>query len=246
MYGHFVLVDHDVLSYENVCRHQCGIPYVGMYKVDAVASKITEINPIAQIETFQDILENLSKTDFEKINSHKIDLIIGSADNRQADLYANRISKLLDIPFVSIGFWERAFAGEIFYSIPNETPCYYCTFGNLEGQFDKRKSKNRRFYSFENDTSKINFEPGITLDINFISTIGLKIILDLINKNDTNYRYKVLNYLTNFTLICNHKDEKTGGNLTNLFDHPLQITNSIKTNIREDCPHCKLKGKFYE
>lgn len=244
--GNFVLIDNDILSYGNICRHQCGITEVGMYKVDAVTNKIMAINPTVNIETFQTILQNLSKEDFEVINKQKIDLIVGTADNREADLYANKISQLLDIPFVSVGFWERAFAGEIFFSIPGESPCYYCVFGEYSQSFDYRVSENRQVYSFESDISKINFEPGISLDINYITNVGLKVILDLLNKDDEKYRYKVLNYLTNYTLVCNNNDEQLDGDQAKLFTHPLQITSSIGIKKMDGCPHCKLKGGFYK
>lgn len=53
-----------------------------------------------------------------KINYHSFckkdqTVLIGCADNRSADVYANSISVMYGIPFLSIGFWERAFAGEI-------------------------------------------------------------------------------------------------------------------------------------
>ena len=45
-------------------------------------------------------------------------IFVGCADNRAADVYTNRISIYYTASFISIGFWERAYAGEIFYHIP--------------------------------------------------------------------------------------------------------------------------------
>ena len=42
-------------------------------------------------------------------------IVVGGADNREGDLYANGIAQQVGMPFMSIGCWERAFAGEIFY-----------------------------------------------------------------------------------------------------------------------------------
>ncbi|MCQ1536126.1 ThiF family adenylyltransferase [Methanosarcina sp. KYL-1] len=242
--GNFVLVDSDILAYHNICRHQCGIKDVGKYKVNAVEEAIHNINSSAKIATFKSRIQSLSEDDFKNISEKGIELIIGATDNRESDLYANRISQLLDIPFVSIGFWERAFAGEIFYSLPGLTACYNCVFGE-RNILSNRVSVNRHVYSFEEDEAKIAYEPGISLDINFITIIGLKIIVDLLNRNDSEYVPKVINSLKNFTLVCNNNDKRMGGELAMIFDHPLQITRSIVTKHRENCDHCKVRGKFY-
>lgn len=74
---------------------------------------------------------------------------------------------------VSIGFWERAFAGEVFYWIPerSELSCYQC-FVNALGDISGRQSVNRRFYTTETDLSKVNFMPGISVDIIFVSSLS--------------------------------------------------------------------------
>lgn len=48
--GRFLLVDEDLLSIENLCRHQCGLADVGRRKVEAVADRIRQINPKALVE----------------------------------------------------------------------------------------------------------------------------------------------------------------------------------------------------
>lgn len=239
--GRFILVDNDILNLHNLCRHQCGIQDVGKFKVDALKERILNINPIAEVETFADIIENLDKVTFDEYCDNRT-VIIGSADNREAGVYLNRIANLYDVPFVSVGFWERAFAGEIFYSIPSESmPCYECALGKTKTDISALVSANRRIYSTQEDLEKINFEPGISIDISFVTLVGVKLILDILNRDNPNFTPRVINYLTQYTLVCNTNDPKIGGEQAEIFAHPLQITNSIKVQFRDTCPPCKYR-----
>jgi len=241
--GKYLLIDNDTIEYHNICRHQCGIKDVGKFKVNAISERILKINPTAIVVAKIGIFEDISESVFnEFIDSDTV--IVGCADNREGDLYANRISLLYNIPFVSIGFWERAFAGEIFYSIPGRTPCYSCVFGNTKKNISTRISTNRRFYTNEDDLALTKFEPGISTDINFITIIGIKLILDLMNLNNQNYIPRLFNTLSQFTLICNTNNPVIGGEQAEIFSYPLQITTSLKVNFSKHCNDCNLlKGK---
>jgi len=238
--GKFLLIDNDTIAYHNICRHQCGINDVGKFKVNAVCERILKINPYAKVFTKVGIIEDVPESVFNDfINSDT--LIVGCADNREGDLYANRISMLYKIPFLSIGFWERAFAGEIFYSIPaNKTPCYSCVFGNSSHDISNRISTNRRFYTNKEDLAQARFEPGISTDINFITTIGIKLILDLLNLKSPNYIPRLLNNLSQFTLICNTNNPCIGGEQAEIFSYPLQVTTSLKVDFFKGCSDCNL------
>jgi len=237
--GFFILVDNDVMAYHNICRHQCGIKDVGKYKVNALKERILDINPSANVSTYPNILENLPKDVFDA-NCSDDTILISCADNREADRYGSEMANIYSIPFVSIGFWERAFAGEIFYFIPTEDmPCYECGVG---GQgLSSKVSTNRRFYTNQEDLQKVNFEPGISIDINFVTTVAIKLIVDIYNKNNPLFTPRVINYLTQFTLVCNTNDVKVGGERAEYFAHPLQITSSIKVRYKNSCPPCKFR-----
>jgi len=237
--GKFLLIDNDIIDYHNICRHQCGVRDVGSYKVSAVEKRILDINPYAKVTTASSIIEDVPKDIFEKFINPET-LIIGCADNRQGDLYANTISNIYQIPFVSIGFWERAFAGEIFYSIPGETPCYECVFGGLQSEFSKRVSTTRRHYTNEPSLENINFEPGISVDIGFITNIGIKLIIDLLNLANSDYTKRLLGEISQFTLVCNTNNKLIGGRDADLFSYPLQVTTSIKIDHHKNCSACQI------
>lgn len=219
--GKYVLVDNDILEYHNLCRHQCSIVEVGEYKVDALKRRILEINPAAEIEAMVSTIEMLDKPVFDNFCKKGQTVLIGCADNRSADVYGNSISVMYGIPFLSIGFWERAFAGEIFYYLPNKgMPCYKCALGD-GNSISQRTSTNRRLYTNEEDLSKVNFEPGISVDINFVTTVGIKLLLDIFNLDNEKYTPRLLPTLTQYTLVCNTNNPKIGGEMAEIFSYPL-------------------------
>lgn len=240
--GRFVLVDNDVMAYHNICRHQCGIYDVGKYKVNAVKERILEINPIATVSTYVGIIERLDKTVFdEHCTSNAI--IVSCADNREADLYASKIANIYNVPFVSIGFWERAFAGEVFYFIPSENmPCYECAIGGGSFASTSRVSSNRRFYTTQENLENVNFEPGIAADIDFVTLVAVKLILDILNRDNPKFTPRVINHLAQFTLVCNTNDPRIGGEMAEIFAYPLQITRSINLKFKNPCPPCKYRS----
>ena len=102
-------------------------------------------------------------------------------------------------------------------------------------------SANRRIYTTQENVEDVNFEPGISIDINFVTLVGIKLILDLFNRDNPNFTPRVINYLTQYTLVCNTNDPKIGGEQAEIFAHPLQITNSIQVQFRNSCPPCRYR-----
>lgn len=219
--GNFMLIDSDIMGYHNICRHQCGMLDVGRYKTDALKERILQINPYANVITYNDIIQRVPLdilTEFCDENT----IFIGGADNREGDQFANSLAIQSHSAFMSIGCWERAYAGEIFYCLPEGMPTYSDLMACV-GEVSGRVNQNHAFYVNETDLEKVSFEPGISADIDFVNVIAVKIALDLLNRDNPNYRPRVINYLTQFTLICN----ACKSDVDPIFTHPLQITHSI-------------------
>lgn len=220
--GRFFLIDMDILSYHNICRHQCGILDVGKYKTTALRERILQINPSAEIHVSHKRIQDVPLAEIEPFCTPD-SIMVGCADNREGDYYAAQmLAKPNGMPFISIGCWERAFAGEIFYCLPEGMPDYedfMATMGDTSG----RVEANTHIYMGEVGS----FEPGISADINFVTTIGVKMILDLLNRDNENYTQRLIDSLTQYTLICNTNNTKIGGEMAEIFSYPLQVTRSI-------------------
>ena len=220
--GRFFLIDMDILSYHNICRHQCGILDVGKFKTTALRERILQINPTAEVHVSHKRIQDVPLAMIEPFCTPDA-VMVGCADNREGDYYAAQIlAKPNGMPFISIGCWERAFAGEIFYCLPEGMPDYedfMASFTETSG----RVEANTHIYMGEVGS----FEPGISADINFVTTIGVKMILDLLNRDNENYTQRLIDSLTQYTLICNTNNPKIGGEMAEIFSYPLQVTRSI-------------------
>lgn len=240
--GNFLLADPDTMEYHNICRHQCGIEDVGDLKVNALSRKLLNINPTVKIKIFDGIIQNIPKEMLDRFCVPGETIFVGCADNRTADVYSNRISIYYGAAFLSIGFWERAFAGEIFYHIPDKNmPCYECALGT-GGNLSARAEANHHVYSNQEHIEGMKFEPGISVDINFITSIGIKLILDILNEGTEGYKPRLLNSLEQYTLVCNTSDPQIGGEMVEIFSYPLQVTTSLKVGFGKQCSgQCKYE-----
>lgn len=224
--GRFLLIDNDILGYHNLCRHQCGLLDVGRYKTEAVRDRILQINPSAKVVAQNCIIQEVPLKVFDEFCDTDT-IVIGGADNRQGDLYANQIAKEVGMPLMSIGCWERAFAGEIFYCLPEGMPDYG-DFMYALGDVSGRVNQNRKFYTNEEELEKATFEPGISVDIDFVTVIATKLAIDILNRNNPNYTKRLLGHLSQYTLVCNTNNPKVGGENAEIFSYPLQVTTSIQ------------------
>lgn len=238
--GNFVLCDTDTLEIHNICRHQCGFDDLGRYKVDAVKDKILNINPNANVTTYRKVIQRVPENELlEHLGRNAI--IIGGGDNRGSADYACKLAIKTDSTFVSTGCWTRAFAGEIFYwASGHELSCYSCALGGLID--DDRPESHSTYFGTDEEKENLSFEPGIAADIDFVTIIAVKMALDLLNRDNQNYTPRVINYLKQYTWVCNTNNQKIGGERAGIFSHPLQITHSLKVNRNVECPFCGEKG----
>lgn len=220
--GRFFLTDMDIMSYHNICRHQCGIADVGKYKTTALRQRILQINPAAEVLVSNRRIQDVPLAEIEPFCTPDA-IMVGCADNREGDYYAaQKLAKPAGMPFIAIGCWERAFAGEIFYCLPQGMPDYEDFMATMT-ESSGRVEANTHIYMGEVGS----FEPGISADINFVTTIGVKMILDLLNRDNPGYTSRLIDSLTQYTLICNTNNPKIGGDMAEIFSFPLQVTRSI-------------------
>ena len=231
--GHFILCDQDTLEYHNLCRHQCGIEDVGDLKVNSVKRKINNINPDAEIICFNGVIENIPKQILDSMCKEYDSIFIGCADTRTADVYANKLAIYYNMSFLSVGFWERAYVGEIFYYLYNKNMSSY-DYAIGGGSLSDRKEANHHVYSNEENINEINFEPGISVDINFVTCIAIKLIIDILNINNLDYIPRLLNELNQYTLVANTNNVKIAGETVEIFSYPLQVTRSLVLRSKEN------------
>ena len=237
--GKFVLCDTDTLEIHNICRHQCGFDDLGRYKVDAVKDKILNINPNAEVITYRSIIQRVPEDELMSLLGRNT-IIIGGGDNRGSADWACKLAIKTDSTFVSTGCWTRAFAGEIFYwASGRNLSCYSCALGGLIDE--DRPESHATYFGSDEEKETLSFEPGIAADIDFVTIIAVKLALDLLNRDNENYTPRVIDYLKQYTWVCNTNNTKIGGPRAAIFPTPLWITNNLTVNKDAGCPFCGNK-----
>ena len=186
--GSFVLFDNDVFAYHNICRHQLDIFDVGKRKVDALKEKILSINPRAEVVTFASRIEDIHQDNLAPYLTEDDSIIIHCSDMRSTGHYANFLSEKYNVPFVSVGCGMRASTGEIFYYFPRlGMPCYACFCGE-DLRLDTANRVTRMFYANE----EAPFSPGIGIDIDYVSIIAVKLVIDILMIGEDGYQLRLL------------------------------------------------------
>lgn len=78
-------------------------------------------------------------------------------------------------------------------------------------------------------------------------TIGIKLIIDILNSTDPAYIPRLLNNLAQYTVVCNTDNPKIGGEMVEIFSYPLQVTTSLVVGYgHEKCKNggiCKYEAE---
>ena len=238
--GRFVLVDTDCMEIHNVCRHQCDLTDVGRYKVDAVADRIYQINPQAQVKKFYMRIQEVRKEKYEEWITPDNAIFIGTCDNRLGDACACDLAYEFGAPFASLGFMTRAWAGEIYTCLPERHEiCYRCAF---KTQIDSSIVEERRnhFYIGEEELQKAHFEPGLDVDLEFGISLFDKVILDILNRNNLNYVPRLYNKMTQY-LIFSGTDDRTFAESfwEKAFPTPIGLRSLCHSDECRRCEHCR-------
>ena len=237
--GRFVLVDTDCMEIHNVCRHQCSLTDVGRYKDDAVAERIVRINPQVQIKKFYQRIQEVRKELYEEWITPKNAIFIGTCDNRLGNACACDLAYEFGAPFASLGFMTRAWAGEIYTCLPERHEiCYRCAF---KTQIDNSIAEERRnhFYIGEEHLQKAHFEPGLDVDLEFGISLFDKVVLDILNRNNPEYKPRVYHKMTQF-VIFSGTDDKTYAEpfWKKAFPTPIALRSLKHSDECRRCEHC--------
>jgi molybdopterin/thiamine biosynthesis adenylyltransferase len=178
--GNFKLIDFDRLETANLSRHVCGISDLGRFKTRAVADLLRQANPLCRVQTFE--FDVLQQADSFAKHVQSADLVISATDSEASKELINRLCWQYKVPSVYGAAYNRAFGGDIVRVIPPETACYHCFHLQLGDVFSEPPEAEKDIdYGSLGDEGKLKGEPGLGLDVGFISLIaaraGLHVLL---------------------------------------------------------------------
>ena len=180
--GRLTLTDPENLDPENIGRHMLTQKDLGRPKVEAMKARLQEINPDCRIAVYA--------TEFERtigisspaqkssgVDFKKFDLLVSCADSYRCQSVINGISLQYKIPAVYPGCWGAATTGEIYFVLPDKTPCYEC--------FNKFRAKveipadPRKYADPDFDDSKVPGQPGLWANILVICGVAFHVIMGI-------------------------------------------------------------------
>ncbi len=121
--GRIGLVDYDVVSYSNLQRQIIhGTSDVGRLKLESAKSRINDINPFVEVDTYEVPLTSDNALEIFK----PYDIIIDGTDNFPTRYLTNDACVLLGKPNVYGSIFRFEGQASVFYA--QEGPCYRCLF----------------------------------------------------------------------------------------------------------------------
>jgi molybdopterin/thiamine biosynthesis adenylyltransferase len=227
--GRFRLVDKDRLSVSNVSRHAAGLRDVGRRKTRVVAELVRDRNPRAEVEEVDADFASLGRRESERL-LEGADLAICTADEKPARLKFAELGVRLGVAHIFSGCWERARAGLAFYWMPGwDGPCYACFLDGWESA--TRRRSGLVDYSSADDAFHLAAQPGLLVDIAFVTLVATKLALQLLCLGRVPpHQLDLVNPDRTLFLVGNRATTEFGG-------LPLEVRFAV-TERRPGCPLC--------
>jgi hypothetical protein len=170
----FTLIDSDQVGPENLSRSVYEYADVGRDKTQALAERITAINPAVRVNGITSSLDGISDSDLTAMIRNS-DLVIAATDDPKAQLRLNHLAWTLGVPAVFGGVYARGRAGDVVFTVPGQEQirCYRCATAN-------RRNGDRGDAGINYGTGQLNAEPALGADISHIVTASVKIAIGLL------------------------------------------------------------------
>lgn len=228
------LVDNSKAGLANIARQQADLQHLDLPKTEALKGMLSRRNPHAKITCITTDIIKAGAEQLSRIFKNK-DLAIITTDSATAnrvptlELIQNRI------PAVYISCYERAASGEIIFYIPDITPCYICTTGFRRKQhIDEKLKKQVMDYSEVDDPSRLMAEPGLAINIDYITNLGMMYAMALLLGPESNHYQTLIEPLlpdSNIIFV------NSGSSPHLMFQLPFEVVyGKIK---RKTCPACQ-------
>jgi molybdopterin/thiamine biosynthesis adenylyltransferase len=125
-----LLWDRDVYEPANSVRHELGVSAFGVWKSDAMLTRLIEANPgcIDRVRAGHSALGSGSPED-ERLFADEIDrcdLVVNATGSEHASHWLNRVCLESGKPCVHASVTDGAWGGEVIRVLPNKSACWLC------------------------------------------------------------------------------------------------------------------------
>ncbi len=167
------LVDKDVVEEANLSRTTYLARDLGLPKVDALARHLREIRPSVEVKAENADLRARGDDEVRAWIAES-DLVLALTDSPAVQARLGFLT-YHSVPAVFAGVYERGIGGEVFFTLPDETPCYDCMVGAVRGAPPRPGRPN-----YGVTTGERTSEPALGVDALRISVAATKIALGLL------------------------------------------------------------------
>ncbi|MBQ2956139.1 MAG: ThiF family adenylyltransferase [Clostridia bacterium] len=239
--GRIAISETDCMEIHNDCRHQLTLREVGLNKADALARHVRRINPDIDVRVFRRRIQDVPLSELSDWIGDGKALFLGCCDNRAGNASACDAAKALNAPFASLGFWERAWGGELFVYLPiRGDVCYRCVFSKyIDNEIDQER--RNRMYVGENRAAQAKIVPGIAVDIEYGVSLFCKIALDILNLGREGYQPRLLFNIGQLNWFCGTADRSAGDQWKTALPDPLSLRPINLSDSLRTCESCSGK-----
>jgi molybdopterin/thiamine biosynthesis adenylyltransferase len=129
--GTLDLVDFDSLEFGNLLRHRLSLEYLGLPKVQGVATAARRANPFCAVTARHLQLGSVKWEDESPLSQlaeavEEADIIVEASGSHQIAQVIGRLCAQSDTPMVSTWLTEGFFGGEVVRIHPGRTMCWTC------------------------------------------------------------------------------------------------------------------------
>jgi ThiF family/Prokaryotic homologs of the JAB domain len=132
--GEFVLIDPDVVLETNVATQQAYISDVGMHKVDVIAERLRDINPLVATVACPLMLDELDDAAFSHLCVTPLRktapsgvLVCGMTDSFHAQARVNRLALNFGLPSLCAQMYAQGLGSEVTFTHPDlSVACHRC------------------------------------------------------------------------------------------------------------------------
>ncbi len=221
--GHLVLMDADPYEIHNNCRHLLTLADLGRYKVDAAAELIHRINPKADVRVFRRNIQDVPVGEYEDLLRKGKCVVVGCCDNRTGDAAASDVALAAGVPFISMGLWDRAWGGELFVNLPVRGDVPYREIFRKYIEAEADTARRSHLYLDENKQKNAVIVPGLYVDVAFAASILCKVILDVLNVGQKDYKARLLYHMQQLNWFCGTADRSAGKEWESIMPDPLSF-----------------------
>lgn len=178
--GAFTLIDHESVETANLSRTTYELKDVGRPKVESIAGRLFNINPLAEIS-----IHNRSLLDFDSQSLDTLvresDIVVAMTDDLKAQRVLNSFSYGLKKSGVFIGLYAGAKGGEVVITVPERTPCYLCA---TSTRHSIESAGSGVTPEVDYGTGRLKGEVALGADIQHVTSAAVKIALSLMVSGD--------------------------------------------------------------